>query len=317
MPKSILSIFFYLIILSSCSEEYSFDVKNDEVKIVVEGAITNEEGPYFFKLSQSQGISGGSKNTGISNALVILKDNEGNTDTLNPLPSIIHKHPKWYYYYLTIKKYSGIIDTVRLIGGDISYLNGIYYTNKIKGKIHNQYHLYIDWNGVIVEAEETMAFVPSIDSVSFREHFLEKDGQNYFVPYVFFKEPKDQNNYYMFNFGGDNLYSLIYSTANVWQFSILNDRFLNEYVDGYYLDDGVSPIAQVDFFYFNQGEKAKIRMLSISQQAYNFYESIIDQFSNDGGAYSPTPASPPTNLSGNALGYFRVSAVSELNLIVH
>jgi hypothetical protein len=57
-------------------------------------------------------------------------------------------------------------------------------------------------------------------------------------------------------------------------------------------------------------------MLSLSEYAFKYYEALLKQFENDGGAYSPTPASPPTNLTGNALGYFRASAVSEIDQIV-
>jgi len=41
---------------------------------------------------------------------------------------------------------------------------------------------------------------------------------------------------------------------------------------------------------------------------YDFYKSLIDQFGNDGGAYSPTPATAKTakgNISGNGIGLLR------------
>ena len=316
MLKTCLLLLFIITVLTSCSEE--FDMKSPDLskKVVLEGTITNEEGPYFFKLSHSKSISGQDLDTGISHALVVISDNEGTIDTLKPLPAIIQRHPKWLFYYLTIKKYSGIVDTIRLIGGNTNYLNGIYLTTKIQGKPGNKYSLMINYENSIIEATEIMPSVSKIDSVEFKEQFLEKDGQNYFVPFIYFKEPKNEINYYMFNFGSDDLYHLIYGAAKVWNFSILNDLYLKEYVSGFNLDDGASPTGFEDFWYFNNGENARIRMLSLSENAFRYYDSILKQFENDGGAYSPTPTSPPTNLTGNALGYFRASAVSEIDMIV-
>lgn len=316
MLKNSILFLFLLTTFYSCSEDFNLNIPDNNDRVVLEGALTNEEGPYFFKLSLSRNLSSNYENTGISDALFVISDNEGTSDTLKPLPAIIQRHPKWYYYYITIKKYSGLIDTIRWLGGDTSYLRGVYYTTKIQGKSGNHYNVKIDYKGTTIEASEEMASAPAIDSVKFREHFLEKDGQNFFVPYVYFKEPEDQTNYYMFNFGSDNLFNLVYGSARVWNFSILSDKFLEKYVNGFSLDDGASPTGFVDFFYFNKGDKAKIRMLSLSENAYYYYQSLLKQFENDGGAYSPSPANAPTNLTGNALGYFRVSAVSELDFIV-
>jgi hypothetical protein len=317
MLKTSLLFLFYITVLSACSEEFDMNIPDISHRVVLEGAITNEEGPYFFKLSLSKDLSINKEGLGITDALIVISDNIGISDTLKLLPTSIQRHPKWLYYFISIKKYSGVIDTIRLIGGDTTSLRGIYYTTRIQGRPGNKYSLMINYKNSIIQAAEEMPSVPVIDSVQFREQFLEKDGQNYYVPFLYFKEPKDQTNFYMFNFGSDNLYNLIYGSGRVWNFSILNDTYLKEYVYGFNLDDGASPIGFVDFWYFNKGDKARIRMLSLSENAYYYYQALLKQFENDGGAYSPTPASPPSNLSGNALGYFRVSAVSEIDLVVN
>jgi hypothetical protein len=46
-------------------------------------------------------------------------------------------------------------------------------------------------------------------------------------------------------------------------------------------------------------------MYSVDRKTYHFYKALIDQFNNDGGAFSPTPATPDGNISGNAIGIFR------------
>jgi hypothetical protein len=58
------------------------------------------------------------------------------------------------------------------------------------------------------------------------------------------------------------------------------------------------------------GSDFEIKMYSVTKEAYDFYKALISQFRNDGGVYSPTPASAPTNIDNNALGFFRASAVN-------
>jgi hypothetical protein len=56
-----------------------------------------------------------------------------------------------------------------------------------------------------------------------------------------------------------------------------------------------------------------IEMHSLTKEAYEFYQSLLQQFRTDGGGYSPSPASPPTNMDNGALGFFRASAVSRVD----
>ena len=116
--------------------------------------------------------------------------------------------------------------------------------------------------------------------------------------------------------GEDDINGLTLGAIRVWSFSILDDEYLPSYVNGLNIDDGISPVSFEDFYYPSAGSMATIRLLSLSPRAYNFYKSVISQFENDGGAYTPSPTSPPSNLSGNALGFFRASAVSERKVLV-
>jgi len=64
------------------------------------------------------------------------------------------------------------------------------------------------------------------------------------------------------------------------------------------------------------GDSIHVTMSSLSSNAYNYYKNLIEQFENDGGAYKPTPASPPTNISNGGLGFFRASSVVEAKTII-
>lgn len=310
-------IFISALLLFSCTDNFTIKTEDTDARIVFAGAITNEEGPYFVRVSLSTpNTKAFSSRTGVTNALVIIADDKGNIDTLKAFSPTIEVHPKWGFRYITVKKYSGIIDTIRNAGRDSTLFQGLYYTTKINGTPGNKYTLHVKYEDKIVMATDSMPNVAIIDSVKFLTRTLSKDGDHFLAPYIYFKEPRNEKNYYMMDFGDDGINGLTSGTSRVWSFSILDDEYLPAYVNGLNIDDGISPVSDEDYYYPYAGSMATIRLLSLSPRAYNFYKSVISQFENDGGAYTPSPTSPPSNLSGNALGFFRASAVSERKVLV-
>jgi hypothetical protein len=98
--------------------------------------------------------------------------------------------------------------------------------------------------------------------------------------------------------------------SNVWSRAILSDEFISDKIMGIDVFKGEAidywrdayPPEGLDIIY-------RIEMHSITEEIYDYYKALIAQIRNDGGVYTPTPASPPTNISNGALGYFRVSCV--------
>jgi hypothetical protein len=52
-------------------------------------------------------------------------------------------------------------------------------------------------------------------------------------------------------------------------------------------------------------------MYCITEPVYRYYVALSKQYNDDGGAFSPSPASPPTNFSGGAQGCFSAASVSQ------
>jgi hypothetical protein len=71
-----------LLIFSSCEKVIELDLESVEPMLVIEGNITNQPGPYTIKLTKTVEFDQPSNYPGISNALVIIKDNTGIVDTL-------------------------------------------------------------------------------------------------------------------------------------------------------------------------------------------------------------------------------------------
>jgi hypothetical protein len=71
-----------LLIFSSCEKVIELDLESVEAVLVIEGNITNQPGPYTIKLTKTVEFDQPSNYPGVSNALVIIKDNTGLVDTL-------------------------------------------------------------------------------------------------------------------------------------------------------------------------------------------------------------------------------------------
>ncbi|NOQ71332.1 MAG: DUF4249 family protein [Crocinitomix sp.] len=88
---------------------------------------------------------------------------------------------------------------------------------------------------------------------------------------------------------------------------------------GYYLgnDDFINGIYyQAQFF----GSEAKprdtvlVEMISMDQANYNYYVGLSNNLSS--GPFSAAPANPPSNLNGNALGFFGAYSTDTISIIL-
>jgi len=147
---------------SSCTKEINIDLNSSDPKIVIEGDITDEPGPYFVKISKTVNFSEANNYPGVSNALVIVSDNTGTIDTLSDMGS------------------------------------GIYKTAKIVGTPGNTYNLSVTIDGKSYSASSTMPAKVSLDSIRFNL-FSGPGGStdNYTVIPVFL-DPATRGNAYRF-----------------------------------------------------------------------------------------------------------------------
>jgi hypothetical protein len=294
------SVFLFgMLSVIACTERLDLTTPLDS-RLVVEGLITNEPGPYYIRLMLSKNKlsfnymtdtayhqTSGFKS--IIDALVIVSDNSGLSDTLIYPPDDL----PWYFRDST----GNILDTFsnsNLFAHKIGY----YQTTKIKGTIRNTYNLKIIWNKKEYHASCYMPSLPAVDSINYKLDPGLPGKSSFFVPHIYFKDPPNEKNYYLFEFGG-----------MAWGYSVLNDEFLNGYVNGLDVFKGETSDWWINSYPW-AGEDYIIHMYSITEEGYNYYKALISQFKNDGGSYSPSPASPPTNIDNGALGFFRASAVN-------
>jgi len=343
MNKYILVVFL-LISTLSCKEEYPLELDKNESLLVVDACITNTKGPHFVRLSKSftqvknriHTNYGDIVDEPVKDALVIIKDDMGTVDTLSLLDDKFlnnyyddYNYPDYIYtsddfirnYYYTIEQNSGKIDTVVIRPSDYDLeRNAIYKTNKIQGLPGGTYTIDIKWKDKVYSAKESMTPALKIDSTGYRYEKALPGKNGHYVPLIYFKNPSASHPYYLTNI--QSRQELDYLTClSVWYYSIFITEYFTEYVNGIFLEDGYDSDWWRNNYYarreYIDGKSQyffSIKISSLSKGAYVYYKQLSESLGQDGGAYKPSPASAPGNISNGALGYFRVSANTNLKI---
>jgi len=308
-----------VISFSGCIEDY--DLYRDEIvpRVVVEGLVSNKPGPYYIRLTKSQTESfngttsfDGDNAIAVKGAQVIITDNMNQIDTLIPVDVNLDEYTldRFGYYKLLYDGDGNFIDTLFLEDpAEFNYDRGFYKTQHLVGIPGRTYFLKVLSEGKEYQAQDFMQSVPEIDSVNFIKKAPEPGKSPIVTPLLYFSEPQNIKNYYLIQLN-EEISIRSYSAGILWQFSILSDEFLQPYVNGLNINQGETP-RSVEYPIFQEGDSFYIALSSITKNAYEYYKILLKQFKNDGGAFQPSPGSPPTNISNGALGYFRASAISE------
>lgn len=82
--KNIIIVLFIVLLFTSCEKIIDLDYKSNQSNIIIEGNISNEPGPYFVKITKSISLSDTSTNPTVDNAIVLINDNAGNSESLTP-----------------------------------------------------------------------------------------------------------------------------------------------------------------------------------------------------------------------------------------
>ena len=340
--KSYLSYLFSLafFFLASCTESYQLPNLGNQTTIVITGLITNEPGPYYVTVWEnvSNISTGESIRRGINDARVIITDSKGNVDELCsfysvPLESEVLEDWPFYREYYRIPDGKGYyIKFITSSKNDTR--EGKYFTTSTKGQPGQTYTLKVEYAGREYIATDYMCFGTVIDSISVEPigRFIndKPDGSDGFlVPCIYFAEPQDETNYYLFKYFSFwqtdgkiyvehiNNMSLM-KMSDDWLISVVSDRFMPPYVNKYKISDGDSErkyYSGTDMGFYHSGcgwvYGGAVDMYCITEAVYRYYNELSRQYYQDGGAFSPSPASPPTNISGGAQGCFSAASVSQ------
>jgi hypothetical protein len=157
--------------LHACQEPISIDLKSCAPKLVVEGAVTTEKGPYQILLSRSTDYFNPGKTRPESGARIIISDNSGHSETLH------EKEP------------------------------GSYYTINLRGIPGQTYNLLVETQGQSYTASSVMQDSVHIDSLTQHTEPSVYDFPNNVPSHsliCWFLDPPKQGNYYGFRIAKDH-----------------------------------------------------------------------------------------------------------------
>lgn len=274
MRKAVSSFVFSLLVIAalffmSCEETVKLDLDEYTSAVVIEGLVTNQENYQFVKVTRTADFYDPGNTPRITNAEVTVTDDLGN-----------------------------VIPFVHNPSGNEDSL-GIYIPETpFTGAVGRTYTLHVEVDGLLYEATDKLFPVTTMDSLNYEidedeQEDPEVEGRIYSL-LLFTQEPQDEINYYLFKFFRND--SLSFDTDSDIYFS--DDEFLAENISGV-----EGPVL------YSQGDHARVEMFSISREGYIYYNDLSNLLNNDGGVFSPIPASPRTNLTNGALGFFQVSAL--------
>jgi len=158
--KRISSLLFSLglLPLASCQKVIDLDVHNAAPQYVIEGSITDAEGPYYLRISKTASLDADGNNLPVSNALVLLRDDLGQTDTLSET------------------------------------IPGQYQTSHIQGMPGHTYYVEVSADGQSFAAVATMPQPVQVDSLYLLT--APSMGKELLQPVAVFKDPAGVRNYY-------------------------------------------------------------------------------------------------------------------------
>ncbi|UII29600.1 DUF4249 domain-containing protein [Fulvivirga ulvae] len=159
--KSIVAIIIAVAMLSSCEKEISIDLNSSDSQVVIDGSITDTPGPYYVRITRSVNFNDANDYPPITDAMVIISDDQGTTDTLTEASA------------------------------------GVYQTSKIVGTPGNTYFLSIAALQKNYFATSTMPLKVNLDSLKF-EPLSTPGGEDFYSVLPIFKDPATSGNNYRF-----------------------------------------------------------------------------------------------------------------------
>lgn len=83
--KNIASFLLFAFLFTGCEKVVNLQYKGNQSGIVIEGNISNDAGPYFVKITKSIPLSETGLYPPVDNAIVVISDDAGNSETLTAL----------------------------------------------------------------------------------------------------------------------------------------------------------------------------------------------------------------------------------------
>ena len=276
--KNIRIIFILLLGSFACEETIDWSVDSDEIRLVVEGRITNELKVHQIKLTETSDYFNPADPRPVRGATVSIFDGDNTLIFTENTP-------------------------------------GIYESVPFSGEVGRTYDLSIRLTSPLAEeisfsASSNMMAPPVLDSLTAINVFDENafdDEPSMYTSLSFWGTGNLEldNAYIMEVYQNDQL-----ETDSIDEVVVFNDEFLNEDFEDFEFYAIDEPQAEV-------GDSITLIMHTVEHEFADFYEQLLTESEpRDPFGLSSPPANVTSNVSGSALGYFYVSSVDTIYALV-
>ena len=306
------------LLMIGCREEIPLMSRDTDVRMVVEGMITDEPGPYTVRLSLTSAL-GESGSNPLSGCTVTISDNEGYTEAL------------------------------------AESADGVYLTHPsgIRGVPGKEYMLAIetpDGRKYETPFERMEAPVP-IDKVYSEQQYLEKEGYPFGLPgFQFYADSEvssSDENYFLWRLTETFQYNLDYKLYAIYYdgeilvnnidtisgydtlFTCWKTQDVNTFYTGKTNNLAEPKIARQPLHFVGTDSKRlsvryslELQQYSISQDSWSFWTSMQEQISGQNFLVAKQPYNPVGNVTNvnnpdeTVLGHFTVASVTRKRIFM-
>jgi hypothetical protein len=175
--KNIISIILVALLFTSCEKVVNLKYKGNQSKVIIEGNITNQAGPYFIKITKSINLTETGSYPTIDNAVVTINDNAGNSETLSPQGNGIYKTTtlqgvEGRTYTLTVNAESQTYIAQSTLPQQVSFDSILVETNTVGGA--SEYNLIPIYTDPILNGNN-YRFELVVNNKLINQHFIQND----------------------------------------------------------------------------------------------------------------------------------------------
>lgn len=297
-----------ILLLSSmvaCIDPFDFPFTDEGGTMVVEGILTNGEGPFTVRLSTSRSFNAqsGSSRPAVQGAVVIITDDQGTEVLLQEVrPGLYQTDP------LGLSGVPGRIYTLL-----ITTEEGRNYAS-----IPQQMPLPVAIERLRVEQDVELQEVNSgrLEQVAGIRAYIEA------------QDPARQDNYYIWNWRGTyearthpelatpipkNCCGVCWLTESSQEINVFEDSF----ADGSNIADRELGFIEINSRKLTNKYLLQAEQLTITKEGFEFWSGVRDQLGNVGSIFDPAPAIlrgnvvNPADPNEQVLGFFTVAAKTE------
>ena len=185
---------------------------------------------------------------------------------------------------------------------------GQYVNDDLRAAANRHYTLHIIWEDQEFEAVESLAPVAPIDAIyqQFEEgNLFEDEGIKIAID---FTDPLGSEDYYFWETYLDGVLQILPDPGNKNNIIATDEFFDGNQIEGYFPNEEIV---------FEAGDEVRVQQIGLSENAYQYYFTLLDQAGKTGTLID----TPPIPVRGNirnltdpdryALGYFYISEIAE------